>query len=703
MKYLISFLFFIFLINAYSQDYSFKKYNYKWDSESPDLSKLTNYFSSEDLFVVDEKVVFSLYDENNQTVEKRCIIKINKEEGIRIGSSICLPESFHEIKDVYHSRIGRFVEHKIPFIYNFKIVFFSARIQKKDGTIILLPTRVGVKKDFWVEEGGNHIDDYSYCFKFENLEVGDILEYTYKAVYSPFYGHDIFYFHSSLPKLNTVFQFKYVTSNLYDNTTVICDLAKSDSLLKAEFILNDGHRFYTSIYTSKNITAYNYPLNMCVGKNLPHVYVDAFAGLRTYRKLDNTYAKISNTFGWKFKRDTVKTEKLYDKKYDNLNKYLRKFDSIDSKKNLNLFLIALCDSLNNLKYMSAEVMNYSGNSQYSVKYHEWLLKGKFIEEFVSEVYLGLINEKKIPYNTILVYDKRMGEINFKTNVEQYGARFAAIPSGNGLIYIMPRFDGLQYHANEIPFYFEGALGALIYNNYGKTDLASKDDYMQSKEDIRFLKTSSSNENENVRTENVVFKINLDSSIIHANIKESLNGQFSTIIRPVYLNQTIDSTVNPVYFKKCTEKPNSKNIKIKSLSNSNIFPFKSTFSCTEDIIMKYNNSISLNDWFSFTYQKAEFNRLPNYDFYVDFKYTDVYNFMFQFDKPVFIENETEFNKSISNVYFEISSKIKMQSESSYLLNVIVKVKSGIIPVSDGKLLLEFVNELEKLNSLNIKLK
>ncbi|HRG38531.1 MAG TPA: hypothetical protein PK289_08370, partial [Bacteroidia bacterium] len=112
---------------------------------------------------------------------------------------------------------------------------------------------------------------------------------------------------------------------------------------------------------------------------------------------------------------------------------------------------------------------------------------------------------------------------------------------------------------------------------------------------------------------------------------------------------------------------------------------------------------LKNWFSFTYNKNIITQKPNADYYVDFKYTDSYNYMFEFNKPIEISNIDAFSKNINNTYFDLSSKLVKQSDASYLLSVIIKVKKDVVPENDGQKLVELANNLEELNGMVLKLK
>jgi hypothetical protein len=217
--------------------------------------------------------------------------------------------------------------------------------------------------------------------------------------------------------------------------------------------------------------------------------------------------------------------------------------------------------------------------------------------------------------------------------------------------------------------------------------------------FRFIKTYSGSENENIRIENAIVNVKIDSSKCLLDIKESLSGQFSTILRPLYFNDFIDSTINPIYFKKCVDKLGAVNKKVQIRSASEEYPFKHVFNCAVTIPLKDPNAISLNQWFSFNFNKDLIPEKPSHDFYFDFEYSDVYNFVLKFDNTVTLKNAEEFSQTIENDYFDLSSSIKAQ-ENSYLLTVIARVKNKVLPKEDAGKLMEFVKALDKISEFKL---
>ncbi|MBI3517877.1 MAG: hypothetical protein HY062_00785, partial [Bacteroidetes bacterium] len=405
----------------------------------------------------------------------------------------------------------------------------------------------------------------------------------------------------------------------------------------------------------------------------------------------------STKYSWFIIPDSIfNKERIYDKYGANLRKFTFRFPDNPADTNHLLFLNQLTDTFNFYKFLSSENMHYAKDAQYSITSSERLLKQQLVEEFIGDIYSDVLFEKNVFYYKANIQDRRLGMHTIAHRAhESYELEFIAIPVKKSFKYYLPRFNGLKYFPDELPFYYEGAFCALFPKN---TKAASKKEDVQN---LKFITTPISTYNENIRTENAAFKINIDSSIVHATIKENLNGQFSTLLRHYYNKDCIDSTVKVQYFKKCTDKPRSGNQFIKLSSQSKTFPFKASYICSENIPIS-KDKIDLSNWFSFLFTENDFKNKITQDYYLDFTYTDTYNFLLEFNKPVTITNIEELNSSLSNEYFEISSIISKQSETKYLFAVITKAKQYVLPQQKSTLLMEYVKQLDKLNSLNIKL-
>ena len=162
-------------------------------------------------------------------------------------------------------------------------------------------------------------------------------------------------------------------------------------------------------------------------------------------------------------------------------------------------------------------------------------------------------------------------------------------------------------------------------------------------------------------------------------------------------------LKPYYFKRATDKPGAKNQQIKLSAKTSDFPFRHSFNCSETLPLSSNTSISLKDWFSCPLSKKAIPLSPRLDYYFDFTYTDIYNFVLIFDKPAEITNAEAFTKNMTNEYFELQSSIQKQENGNYLVSVRFQLKQPCLKVKDVSLLEQQLAALEELNNFSCQIK
>ena len=96
---------------------------------------------------------------------------------------------------------GRFNKINFTFTKNFKITYFACRISRANKTTEI-PLNITTKKVYYINPSGDRIFDDQYLFTFPDLDIGDILEYSYKAEIAQSYGNEQFYFQDCFPKIN---------------------------------------------------------------------------------------------------------------------------------------------------------------------------------------------------------------------------------------------------------------------------------------------------------------------------------------------------------------------------------------------------------------------------------------------------------------------------------------------------------------------
>jgi hypothetical protein len=661
-------------------------------------------YTSADIVILEDSTEFYFFSTKSERLVRHLVLKINNQKGVEALARYSLPESFDVANDAFYYRQGRQTRIKSPFIREFRISQLGGR-RLTSGIWSDLKFDYRYEDIRWIGNTGKFIDDQLVVFEWKDVRAGDVIEIMYELEFNSHYGSNIFYFYSKYPKLHCQYIFNYSVNTKYADYAFILPLYIKDSLIKSSFIgLDETHILKTDRITIGNINAVNYPANSFAGRSLPHVYVD----FRFYRVLLNSYSaglqriyetefKRPKNFEWVFIRDTTNYyTKIYDRQFASIRKFVATLPPIGSDSSHKLFFKALCDTFNCFRYITSNSLFYNESNLYNVSSGDHLLKRRIVGSAWG-LCVDILNDNKMFYYTVNIQDKRLGEhsLYYRAHYD-YESKLIAMPSGNSYIYFIPRNNGLKYNLNELPFYYEGALAVLQPRNFQQETEEKLDKYS------KFIKTHKGTFNENTRIENARVNILLDSLKARLTTKESLSGQFSTVLRPLYLNDCIDSTIAPYYFRKCTDKPNASEVKIKLSSSISDFPFRYTFNCSEKVILPTKTSINLNKWFSFLISKSSFPEMPSHDYYFDFDYTDSYNFLLDFSAPVEVNNSGDFTKRINNDFFEVESEIVKNSESSYLLKVKVVVKQRKVPSDKMNLLTEVIQALETINSFSLEL-
>jgi len=700
------FYFLIFLPNIIFSQFSEEK-EFAWPDRFVNYKELPDSLKNSDAVILKEQLEIT-----ESSIYRRVAIKILTQKGLDHFKKIQLPENYDLTNTPNFNKQGRFKNRINPYIYTYKGDILTKQILARRITpkqkIIDLPLSFSTKKIFWVNTDGEKFYDDIYDFNFETLQMDDILEYIYEVPVSWNGAQDVIYPNSIYPKLNynlTITANSWLRADKQDEI-LIYNTNVNEPNYKSAKQVKGGQRTITNTYHYDYLKKINYAQNIPVGLTLPnisinHGFYSSITSLVTKgysgRNLNfkTTFYTPKHSYKWVLSIDTLYFS-VYDNYHANMSKFLLKFLENKTDTFGMAFLSELIDTLNNLKFLSAESMYYSGEAMYAMPSSEYLIKGKLTEEFMLKNYKDLLARKKIFYYDGIIIDKRRSVINsFYRNHSNLEKAIFLVPHKKAFKYFNPRYNGVKYFLDELPFYYEGTSCALLpcYNCFGNNK----------NNKILMINTPGSTYNENIRTEAGVFKINPDSLVINVTIKEHLKGQFSTILRHFYNKEAIDSTITENYFKKCVDKPLGYNIQVKQRSNSEIFPFNYSYHCSERINLTKKTTIDLHNWFSFTFKKEDYTEIPTHDFYIDFQYTDVYNFMFEFDKPVEITNTDDLKKNLINDYFEVTSSIIKEEGNNYLLSIIIKVKQSIIPQKDGSKLIEFVNALDEINNFQIQLK
>ncbi len=725
-------LFLLILISScsshtFSQSFDYRKYNYQWKEARPDPIILNTIYSNEDAVILDEKCIYNLtgnlvqpystvnsvgnyffIDESSQgkspIVQKYVRIKFLTQKGIDKFSSIVLPESFdpqHDLLLVPHSKRNSLRRPKGEFEC---IRYFAARIIKPDGSVRNALVNETTEKEIQPRDGRD-ITFYNWIFRVNGLEPGDELEldYSYEGSYTISSSSKVF-FSGDLPKQNyqlTLRQRQKDTYFIFDhNTTHPADTnEKGGSNMKYRDI----------IYKEKNLKGGITECGSRPAKQLP--YISFYLHHLDFGAYQSNSAVLQYPlpYPWWFKLSS-----LLSYQYDDLNFKLKWTDKTTTE--MNKFIAeertkikdtSAAALVSGIHHTIAESFAYQNDINYIEGKDNKLEKlGKNVENktlrqisrhhFYNEIFLRVDRE----YYLSIMADKRTDHID-PERYEEIGFQswFYSVPYEDQFLFFYPKASRFGYEANEFPFYFEDVLTALIPQHLPvekKTDIMPYVEY-------KFVRTPRSSHEDNTRQTTALILASLDSLNIKAKGKLKLSGQFSTLTRGYYIYQSVDTTINPVYYKSIKDLADSGNeVRIQNETLSTLFPFLASFSFDfdkENFLRRENDSIysfKLDGWFN-NYIDSNFsasNRQLNY--YPDFKSEDVHRFMLQFDQPVKLLESEALSDTISNSYGNYILKIEQKDAHKVLIETSLVVRAEMVPSSKARDVESVFNAIEALN-------
>ena len=672
----------------------------KWENNlAPVMPADIDSFAKSDLVILYEVSDFYFFDISNEKLIRNVKYKINNEKGLQALKHFHLPESFDPAFDQAIHLQGRRSRITQPYIKEYNMNEFAARRYSHNRWY-----PISLKESFeqirWIKNNGEFSDEDVPVVNMQGLTVGDVVEIYYEATFNTAYGSNLFYLHARYPKISCEYNFIVKSPTQPDSTNFILPLNIPNMYVSKLTRKINNQTSTTTKIKMPYLAGINYPGHAAPGQQLPHVVAD-FLFYRSYQltsRLSPYQPTKSNHFDWLITTEVPNpnSTKIYDKNSAAIRKFLSTLPPTGNDTLNYTFVKNLCDTLNAFRYLSANQLYYNESNLAGVYSAEHLLKRRLPGEYLWKIYLDIFNEKNISFYLVNILDKRLGEHSYKYRAHRaYENTLLALPYRNTYIYFMPRYAGQAYHLNELPFYLEGVKAAFTPINMSSS-AESKNEKV-----FKIIQTHHGTYNENSRTENATVLVNPDSLSVSLNIKESLSGQFSTLLRHLYQHHNIDSTVHPHYFKKCVDKPGAYDIRIKQSSELSEYPFRVNLMCTERLSIPKAKPMSLSEWFSFPLSEKLIPEKPNHDYYFDFEFSDTYHYLISFTKPCRILNIDEFNSRMSNEYFDLTSGLTENPNGTYLWSVSLVCKQDKILLKDMNLLMVLVKELDRLNHLQLQ--
>jgi hypothetical protein len=634
--------------------------------------------------------------------------KILNEKGISECSQITLPESFDPANILHYPKSRNYGN----YLSNVHFGYFNASIVSEGDVVknaqvdeVIMPVKSVIPE---LNRFGTY-DEAVYRIK--NLKVGDELNVKYS--YTVHYNKNFFrlssfrlFFNSDRNKLN----YKFILKIPKDLETEIYfrNYADPDSIVAI-----GTHQFY--YWDKKNLAGCFDEPGSRPYKSLPHVIFTIMPSQISYMlpySFEIRYVPFYAIFAFTREKNHLSIAQSIHlgvklKQYQLIDKFIKEQISDIQNDTLGYF------QLMKIHHTIAEQFRFSNDTDYFNRRE--ILEPKLGDNisamvlrdiFRYDTYVATIMKLGLPYFTTYVADIRSAELNNEYFRPMYDSDylFSVVIKNNTLQFIYPKKDNFGFYLNEFPFYYEGA----------KARLVSLNDYQDPRspifEEIRQITLPSSKVNDNVRRTTVQGDINVNRKSISFKARILLQGQFSTMMRGLYMQDYKHADVNHLYHVKLWDKQEDVNLKKKDvIITKKEFPFANVVNAEyfSDNMMQINDnilSIDLSNWFlHIIYTDLSENGRVQ-DFYADFPGRDTYVYSLRFDEPVELINENQ-NIEIRNEFGEYIFMIEQENETSIRVTSHFAIFSPFLPVEKISFVADMFRAIQKHNenyNLNMKL-
>ncbi|MDD5569935.1 MAG: hypothetical protein PHD97_02145 [Bacteroidales bacterium] len=655
----------------------------------------------------------------NILLSKKIKVKILDSAGLKAFSKITLPEPFDQTYIYHNSEI----RNSGFFISNFKVGNFDATIINENS----LPKKANIKQETKkiISVG---IDGYfgnleQSIYNIDNIKIGDILEINYNILI-PYNGNAenivniIFHYTGNIDKLTS---FRLFFNSIFEKEKFDLKISVEKGMIANIFDFNNAKP--DSIIDTDKEKIYKWHRNNlsgCINEEGSRPYLSLPYLLITIIP-DELHYTIPNSFIERNMPLYVLAASYRERRFlpilQGINngvvtkQFLGIYEFIDKEtsdiKNDSTGLIKFT------KLNSSIVDNFTYNND-----KNYFLKEDVAQENLGEytsnntlrdisrynLYVAILFKLGLgPYSAYLV-DKRFGEISSDFVAPMFDSDFLLCPvTKTGRIsFIYPKKSRFGYYVSELPFYFENVKTRLVWQddyNYYKDSI---------KETFRYVITPTSSLLDNERKNNVMVNVDIDKKSTTFNGRIILKGQYSTLIRGVYLYNYKDQTINELYNKKIYDlnnyvKVNKNEVKIVERG----FPFKSEinvqYSC--DSLIKKNGDtclLSLKKWFNHIIYKNIDTSNRQQSFYSDFLGIDTYVYMVNFNKNVEIYSMPSMI-NISNEYGDLIIEAEKIDSNNIKISSYFATKAEVVLPNKINLVKSIFNNIDKLNNSCIKFK
>ena len=734
MKIFYFFIFYFFCSDTvFAQSFKYRNFKFEWLSKSPSSIEVDSLFLNEDAVILEESCVYNIgglripeyyflniaanyifLDKSvqgvNPLIKKHLRIKFLTQKGIDKYSKIILPESFNPAYDYYNVKPENRKNVYRPLGEFECIKFFAARIITPKGTI-----KKAIVKESTVEQtfDGAVIEKqfYNWFFQLNNLEIGDEaeLEYSYEGVFNYGTSNRVF-FNSDIPIQSLDFTFRYPEKRLFFLTYHNGVFPKDSTMVTA------SNPHYTEYYFHlENLQGCINEVGGRPYKQLP--YFSFYEHLRDFGKINpiTRYIQTPLPYPWSyvmlpFVGYKYESPKLRLARTDITTMVINKLTEDERKKAGDS---TSCSVVSELQRDLAENFIFKDDLGYYLGEAEDIEHlGKNIENKIlrqmsrMRLYDEVMTRLDTLYYHSLLIDKRISEMDINHYEPPIASRLSiAIPYDDYILHFYPKSYRFGYEPNELPFYYEDTYSVLTPQN----EKALKKYDLIPQVEFKFIKTPVSKMESNLRNTSCKIDVSFDLSKVNVIAKIHLSGQFSTMTRGFYKYGSVDTTMNPTYYKIISLAADDQLNVVSNISKvGKNFPFETTVS-QEFTLNKRLKKIGEKDFILDLKNlfnniiEEEFNyKNRHLDYYPDFQSQDIHRYFIHFDHPVSATNILEFNKKINNYFSNYEVYVSQPSEKDILIECSYIVKALVVPASKAHDVEQVFNAIRSINHSVLKI-
>jgi hypothetical protein len=705
------------LSNVYSQENQSSINKLNWDSLFTEPIKVDSSFLKSDAVILFKKMDITIPEATYSGLQKSepyifitvfQRVKILHDNGVYDFTRLTLPENYDPFFDP-KIRPNPYHLNSYPSIsdFRYRILDFDVRIIK-DGKRVYTP-EIREEK---IMDTLEYADDYNRLlvtkYNYSPVFKGDEVQIFYKIGIL----HDIHYFRffpgSKYPiqelKVSITEKYHKVISSSLVYSNDIKDLVTSEDIK-----IGINHK-KTESFTIKNLFPYDCTNEYSNSKSATYFGINFRSQIIRDIKRNGEITKNATIssgiyFGGKNYKERKYNheylEPIMDDTHVALRKFFKNFKSDTTIKNDYETMYKIHNEINTFSTYESKP-KYDRYDQFPPNKGELLEKKIFRSKFGVEIYDNLFVRCDSTYYQIYLFDNRTNDYttNDKAGRQPYYNLFG-FRVGTTYNYMFPQTTFASYYFNEIPYYLENSTAVFVPHNVD-TNLV-KD---PKKNNVLVKKSPRSLSSENYRQIAGKLEYNPVENVFEFNGKESLSGQFSTILRNYYRTKLLDPVVSKKHYKPLFKDEATSSLFFETISSSDEYPYKASYKKFGKLKILSNpltpsNIIQLDakNLFIDVLPDSDFlsSHLNHYDFYPEFPLMDKYRIQIAFPFEVELLENTLKEISEDNENISLAFNVSKLDSKTFLFDLKYEIKENHYSKESVSEILKVAKLLSELTS------